>query len=137
MIKIVIGPKGSGKTSRMVDQLNHMAIDEHLNVACIERGRRLDRSLKPQIRLVDVSEYPVASFKELLSFLAGIAAKDFDMNELFIDSIFKVAQSDSIEELTVFANDLDKFSTEHEFNATLLLSADINDLPADLAKFCL
>lgn len=136
MIKIVIGPKGSGKTSRMVDQLNNMATDQHLNVACIERGRRLDHALKPQIRLIDVSEYPVASFRELLSFIAGIAAKDYDMNELFIDSIFKVAQSDSIEELTVFASELDKFSTAHEFNATLLLSADINDLPSDLAKFC-
>jgi hypothetical protein len=136
MIKIIVGPKGSGKTSRMVDQLNTMATDQHLNVACIERGKRLDQFLKPQIRLIDVSEYPVASFKELLSFIAGIAAKDFDMNELFIESIYKVAKSDSIEELTGFAADLDKFSSAHEFNATILLSAEMKDLSDELVKFC-
>lgn len=136
MIKIIIGPKGSGKTSRMVDQLNTMATDQHLNVACIERGKRLDQFLKPQIRLIDVSEYPVASFKELLSFIAGIAAKDFDLNELFIESIYKVAQSTSMDELAVFATDLDNFSSKHEFNATILLSAEKKDLPDELVKFC-
>ncbi len=136
MLKIVIGPKGSGKTRKMVDVLNHMATDQHLNVACIERGGRLDGYIKPQIRLVDVAEYPVSSFNELLSFIAGISAKDFDMNELFIDSIFKVAKSESIEELVTFAKNLDRFSTEHDFNATITLSAEKEDLPSDLVDFC-
>lgn len=136
MVKIIIGPKGSGKTSKMVDDLNTMVAEQKLNVACIERGNRLDRSLKPQIRLINVSDYPVSSFKELLSFIAGIAAKDFDMNELYIDSIFKVAQSENLEDLEDFACDLDHFSTAREFNATILLSGDKAELPISLQQFC-
>ena len=109
MINLIIGKKGSGKTSRMVDDLNEHAVDNAQNVVCIERGRRLDRYVKYQIRLIDVSEYPISGFDNLLSFIAGISAKDYDITHLYIDSIFKVAQDDSYENLEKFFENLSEF----------------------------
>ena len=88
MINLIIGKKGSGKTSKMVDDLNARAVDQAQNVICIEYGRRLDRNVKYQIRLIDISEYPVTGFDNLLSFISGICAKDYDITHLYIDSIF-------------------------------------------------
>lgn len=128
MINLIIGKKGSGKTSRMVDDLNDHAVDNAQNVVCIERGRRLDRNVKYQIRLIDISEYPVTGYENLLSFIAGISAKDYDITHLYIDSINKVAQSDSFAELEVFCEKLSAFLQEHRFTVNILLSAERGDL---------
>ncbi|HHX37770.1 MAG TPA: hypothetical protein GX717_07310 [Clostridiaceae bacterium] len=124
MINLIIGKKGSGKTSRMVDDLNEHAVDHAQNVVCIERGRRLDRYVKYQIRLIDISEYPVEGFDNLLSFIAGISSKDYDITHVYIDSIFKVAQDDSYSNLEDFCENLNKFLEQHKFIVNILLSTE-------------
>lgn len=134
MINLIIGKKGSGKTSQMVEDLNVHAVNNAQNVVCIERGRRLDRNVKHQIRLIDISEYPVSGFDNLLSFIAGISAKDYDITHLYIDSIFKVAKSESYDELASFCAALSTFLNEHKFTVNILLSADRSDLSEELLK---
>ncbi len=135
MIKFVIGAKGSGKTGRLVDELNRLAMDEQLNIVCLEKGDRLDRQVKPQIRLVDVSQYPVNGYRELLSFIAGIAAKDFDITDLYIDSINKVTGSDCREELAQFVKELEQFIQGHAMKVTILLSISPEEMPESLKPY--
>lgn len=135
MINLIIGTKGSGKTSQMVDDLNDHAMDNAQNVVCIERGRRLDRYVRYQIRLIDISEYPVDNFSQLLSFIAGISAKDFDITHIYIDSIFKVANSEDYGELEKFLNDLKEFTKDQAFTIHVLLSAEMHELSEGVAKY--
>ena len=76
MIKVIVGSKGSGKTARLVDDLNAQAMSDATNVVCIEAGRRLDRLVKYQIRLTDITEYPVHGYREMLSFIDEISEKE-------------------------------------------------------------
>ena len=133
MIKLVIGPKGSGKTGRLVDTLNRLEKDA--NVVCLESGKRLDRQVKPFVRLVDVSEYPVRSYRDLLPFIAGISAKDFDIDEIYVDSINKVAKSSSLAELESFVQELEQFSRNHEIHVTMTLSVLLEELPESLRAY--
>ena len=55
MIKIIAGEKGSGKTAKLVDEINTVARQDN-NIVCIERGSRLDQLLKPNVRLVNMKE---------------------------------------------------------------------------------
>ena len=55
MIKVIAGPKGTGKTAKLVDDINEVARTDS-NVVCIERGNRLDQLLKPNVRLVNMKE---------------------------------------------------------------------------------
>ena len=41
MIKLIAGPKGTGKTAKLVDDINAVAASDS-NVVCLERGNRLD-----------------------------------------------------------------------------------------------
>ena len=91
MIKVIVGGKGTGKTARLVDDLNTQATSDAANVVCIEYGQRLDRMVKYKIRLIDITEYPVTGYDELLSFIAGISAKDYDLTHIYIDSISKIS----------------------------------------------
>lgn len=135
MIKFVIGPKGSGKTGKLVDELNQRATAEAVSITCIQRGDRLNRLVKPQVRLIDIQNYPVHGYPELLSFIAGIASKDFDLKELYIDSINKVAECTSVENLEAFVVRLKEFSDQNNFNVTIILSATEDEVPASLKQY--
>lgn len=136
MVKVIVGSKGSGKTARLVDDLNLQANSETANVVCIESGQRLDRLVKYKIRLVDITEYPVNGYKELLSFIAGISAKDYDLTHVYIDSIFKVSGDVNYENLSSFLNDLDAFSSKDNFQVMIILSADPEELPSEITQYC-
>ncbi|NLM79328.1 MAG: hypothetical protein GX173_14830 [Ruminococcaceae bacterium] len=136
MLKVIVGSKGSGKTARLVDDLNMHAMNDANNVVCIEAGRRLDRMVKYQIRLTDITEYPVRGYRELLSFIAGISAKDYDITHLYIDSIYKVSGDEDPERLAVFLHDLDAFARKDNFHVMIILSADPEDLPEGVRRYC-
>ena len=136
MIKVIVGSKGSGKTARLVDDLNAQAMSDAANVVCIEAGQRLDRLVKYQIRLTDITEYPVHGYRELLSFIAGISAKDYDITHLYIDSIYKVAGDDNPENLAAFLKDLDAFAQKDNFHVMIILSADPDELPESVRHYC-
>jgi hypothetical protein len=92
--------------------------------------------VKYQIRLTDITEYPVRGYRELLSFIAGISAKDYDITHLYIDSIYKVSGDEDPERLAVFLHDLDAFARKDNFHVMIILSADPEDLPEGVRRYC-
>ncbi len=136
MIRVIAGAKGTGKTAQLVDDINEQATRENNNIVCIERGNRLDRLLKYQIRLVDIDEYHCNSFDQLISFICGIYAKDYDLTHIFIDSIFKVAQSEDMEALSDFLEKLESFLSDKKIDVTIICSSNTEALDERVAKFC-
>jgi len=135
MIKIIAGEKGTGKTARLVDDINTVAAQDN-NVVCIERGTRLDQLLKPNVRLVNMKEYPVSGYEQLLAFICGICSKDYDLTHIYIDSIFKVADNSDLNDLNTFVTKLDTFLKDTPITASIILSAKIDDLPEAVKSFC-
>lgn len=136
MIKLIVGEKGSGKTARLVDDLNMQATSEAANVVCLEFGKRLNGLVKYQIRLIDVSQYPVRGYDQLLSFIAGISAKDFDVTHIYIDSIGKISGDSDLSNLESFLEKLEAFAERDAINVMIILSADPDDLPPGIKKYC-
>lgn len=133
MIKIIAGEKGTGKTAKLVEEINTVAAQDN-NVVCIERGSRLDQLLKPNVRLVNMKEYPVSGYDQLLAFIGGITSKDYDLTHIYIDSICKVADDENMNNLAAFVTKLDAFLKDTPITATIIISG--KDLPADIAQFC-
>ena len=134
MVKIIAGAKGSGKTARLVDEINQVAMTDS-NVVCVERGNRLDQLLKHSVRLINVKEYPVEGFDQLLAFIGGICSKDYDLTHIYIDSIAKVASCNDINALSEFLGKLDAFLKDTPITATIVLSSSTEDLPDDVKAF--
>ena len=134
MIKIIAGEKGTGKTAKLVDDINTAARQDN-NIVCIERGNRLDQLLKPNVRLVNMKEYPVEGFDQLLAFVGGICSKDYDLTHIYIDSIFKVANETSMDALENFITKLDTFLKDTPVTAMIILSSEIDDLPESVKAY--
>ena len=135
MIRVIVGNKGSGKTARLVDELNEHAAQDS-NVVCIEYGRRLDSSVNYKIRLVDIMDYPTKGYRELLSFISGMYAKDYDLDHIYVDSIFKVAGNTDLDALAVFLAELEIFSGKSGVDAVVILSADPDSIPEGVRRYC-
>lgn len=136
MIKVIVGNKGAGKTARLVDDMNLQAGDATKDVVCIVRGKRLETQIKPKIRLIDISEYPTKGYREFLSFLAGICAKDYDLTDIYIDSIRKVTNADDNQEFSEFLSLLEPFADSNKVNVTIILSEDPCNVPDGVKKYC-
>lgn len=134
MIKVIAGLKGTGKTAKLVDDINAVAAEDS-NVVCIERGNRLDQLLKPTVRLVNMKEYPITGFDQVLAFICGICSKDYDLTHIYIDAICKVADDYDLDNLGIFLSKLDAFLADKPVTATLIFSGDVNTSPDSVKKY--
>lgn len=135
MINIVVGLKGTGKTATMVSQITELAENEENNMVCIEEGKRFDGQLPYTVRLVDIEEYPVNGYDQLLAFIAGIIAKDYDISHIFMDSVYKLAKVEGTEGLVDFVQALDKLSQQFDVNVAMSISEDPETLPEALSSY--
>ncbi len=134
MIKIIAGEKGTGKTATLVEAINEVATADN-NVVCIQRGARLNQLLKPNVRLINMEEYPVSGFDQLLAFIGGICSKDYDLTHIYIDSVRKVIDCDDISGLDAFIEKLNKFLANSNITATIVVSNSVDSLPESVKAY--
>lgn len=135
MVKVIMGLQGHGKTKQIIEMANQAVTNETSSVICIERGNKLTYDISHKVRLVDVSNYPITSYERLKSFICGLHSGNYDISDVFIDSLFKVAKSDSIEECENFLTWLDEFGAENKINFVTTISADDSKATDTIKKY--
>ena len=90
MIKLIVGPKGAGKTKTMIDMINAAVKTTEGNIVVIEKSMNLTTDINHAARLLDVDEYHVEGADMLYGFVAGVLAGNYDITELFIDGLLKI-----------------------------------------------
>ena len=133
MVKVLMAAAGSGKTKVIIDSGNAAAAKEPGTVVCIAKGSALNLDISHAARLVNVSDYSVSDYSSLLGFVAGIHAGNYDIKEIFIDGLYKVARDEKTEDAEKFILKLDEFSSKHEVNFTVSMSDDAA-LASDVLK---
>lgn len=135
MVKVIMGIKGTGKTKQMIDLINSAVNNEHGNVVCIEKGRKLTYDISYHIRLVEAEQYNLSTFEAMRGFISGLYAGNFDITHIFIDSLCKIVPSDCGPELDTFLNWLDNFAEKNNIKFTISISADAALASDDVKKF--
>ena len=59
MIKLIVGPKGAGKTKTMIDMINAAVKTTEGNIVVIEKSMKLTTDINHAARLLDVDEYGI------------------------------------------------------------------------------
>lgn len=133
MIKLISGKKGTGKTKILIDMMNETAKSTNGNVVCIEKGVKLTYDIKHSIRLVDVEHYNVSGYDAFYGFLAGMLAGNYDIKEIFVDSILKIGGAD-YEDLGEMLAKIEKLAGS-EVTVTFTVSDDKENLPESVTKY--
>lgn len=113
MIKVIYGPKGTGKTKALVDAANKLAHGADGTVVFIDRSKQLLYSLKHEIRFVDVSDFPTLGVDGFFGFICGILTQNYDIEGIFIDGLNKITGLD-VGELEPLFSKLEKLSKDRE-----------------------
>ncbi|MGI6158132.1 MAG: hypothetical protein ACOYH4_06660 [Saccharofermentanales bacterium] len=134
-IDAIIGSKGTGKTPYMLEAMERVAADENANIVFIEYGRSIEHIVPYAVRRIDLNEYPVRGYDQLIAFLAGLNAKDYDITHIFIDSIFRVAGDDDPTHLSAFMRNLEALAKQVETHMIVSISCDYDALPEDVRPY--
>ena len=134
MLKLILGLKGSGKTKTLIDMVNDASQTSRGSVVCIEKGQKLIYDVKYKARLVEAEDYCVDTAHSLYGFIAGIAASDHDLAELYIDSALKIIGND-VEEFAKFVDATAALAEKLGFKCVMTSSIAVDDAPESLKKY--
>ena len=133
MIRLITGKKGSGKTKIIIDRINTAVKNTNGCLVCIEKGETLRRSISYKVRWCDPEQFAIDTFDAFYGFVAGMLAGNYDIKEIYVDGILKIAGAD-FEELGRTLEKLDKLTGDDSV-VTFTVSADVSELPASVTKF--
>lgn len=133
MIKIHIGLKGSGKTKKLIDDVNGAISLEKGNVVCITEGNRLMHDIDRSARMVNTEQFDIKNFDMFIGLLSGVIAQDFDVTHIFIDSVFKSVPGATMADLDDLIVAIEKLEAKFGTSFTLMVSADVSEA-SDLVK---
>ena len=135
MIKIHIGLKGSGKTKKLIDDVNSAISAEKGNVVCITEGNRLMHDIDRSARMVDTEHFDIKNFDMFIGMLCGIIAQDFDVTHIFIDSVFKSVPAESMKNIDNLVKALESLEKKFNVSFTLMISAEESEATDMVKKY--
>ena len=133
MINVIYGAKGSGKTKQIVADANTFAQSAKGVVVYFDRSNHRMHDLHRNIRLVDASHYGLKSQRDILSFVKGMLATNFDIEMIYIDGLSRLLDC-NVADLEELYNGLDAISAEHSVDFTITASGALEDLPEFIKK---
>ena len=133
MVKVITGKKGTGKTKILIDMINESAKKTSGNIVCIEKGAKLTYDIDHSVRLSDTEHYGIDGYDTFYGFVAGMFAGNFDISEVYVDSILKIGGPDYTE-LGILLQKLDKLSGD-DIQLVFTVSAEVVDLPDSVKAF--
>ena len=132
-MKIIYGPKGTGKTKAIIDLANSSLESAKGHVIFITDTNRYTRELKYTIRFLDVTRFAVQSEDGLRGFIKGIVAANGDNEFIFIDGIARIAGKE-LNELESIFSAMEMLEKEYDVKFVVTCSASKEDLPEFVLK---
>ncbi len=133
MVKFILGGKGSGKTKWLIDHANEDLHSGNGNIAFVDVDDEHIFSLDYQIRLINAMDYQLNNLDNLYGFICGLLAMDFDLEKIYIDSIYKTIDL-SIEDLETLEKKLGQIEGNKDRQIFINVDYLLEDLPKALQE---
>jgi hypothetical protein len=136
MVKFILGPKGSGKTKWLIDRANDDIKEGNGNVMFVDVDDNHIFSLNYSVRLINAMEFNIRNIESFYGFLCGIIGRDYDVEKIYVDSIYKILPLE-IKDLEKLKSNLDLISGK--FGADFYINVDftLEEMPESLKNSCI
>ena len=134
MIKIICGPKGTGKTKIIIDEANSKVPCAKGHLIFLTNTKRYMYDLHRDIRVIDTTDYKVAGEEGFCGFVKGGVAANNDNEFLFIDGAARIAGKE-LKDMAAFYYMLERLSEENNLTVYVTVSSAKEDLPDFIAKY--
>jgi len=133
MIQIITGEKGKGKTKHLLDKVNESIKSATGNIVYLDKSQKHMYELSNKIRLINVTDFPIANCDEFLGFICGIVSQDHDLQQMYFDSFLKIACVEA-DELEKVIEKIEKISEKFNVDFVISVSRDESELPESMRK---
>ncbi len=133
-MKIIYGPKGTGKTKAIIDCANNALESAKGHVIFITDTNRYTYDLKYQIRFLDVTQFAIQGMDGFRGFIKGIVAASGDNEYIFIDGIARITNT-ALSEMENIFSAMEKLEKDFGVKFVLTCSAAKEDLPEFIIKY--
>ena len=132
MVQLILGKKGKGKTKIILDMVNKEVNDAKGNIVYLDKSMGHMYELNNKVRLINVLDYEIANADEFIGFIRGIVSQDHDLEQIYFDSILKIAQLEASDRIEEVVAELDQISDKYGFKIVASVSLDEAELPEAL-----
>ena len=136
MVKFILGAKGSGKTKWLIDNANKDMKQGNGNIAFIDVDDNHIFNLDYNVRLINAMESNILNIESFYGFLCGIIGMDYDLEKIYVDSIYKVIDL-SVDDLKDLLKRLQ--FVQEIYNVHFYINVDyrLKDMPEVLKEHCI
>ncbi len=131
MLKLIYGPKGTGKTKQIIEQANAAAEKAKGNVIFISKEKTYSVNIDFNVKCINTDEYDINSAEALRGFINGLAAANYDTEYVFIDGLARITKTDLSELEAVFVS----AAKLTDISFVFTVSATKENLPVFLQKY--
>lgn len=128
MVEVIAGEKGKGKTKVLLDKVNADVKTAHGSIVYLDKSQKHMYELDKNVRLINVTEFPIETTEEFFGFLCGIVSQDHDLEKMYLDSFLTIANL-SDDKLSYAMEKLDVISEKFGVVFVLSISKNEQDLP--------
>ena len=136
MVQLIVGQKGKGKTTAILNKANEEVASANGNIVFLDKDSKHMYELNNRIRLIDVSTYSISSGDEFVGFINGIISQDHDLQAMYLDGFLKCARLEDKDYAPVVQK-LDRISTKFGVDFVISLSKDASELDDTLKEMVL
>ena len=133
-MKIIYGPKGTGKTKAIIESANQALDTAKGHVVFVTDTARYSYDLNNQIRYLDVTGFDIVGEDGFRGFIKGIVAANGDNEYIYIDGIARITGKPLAELDSIFTA-MEKLENDYDVKFVLTCSASKEDLPAFVLKY--
>ena len=136
MVRLILGNKGKGKTTEILAKANSSIKEATGSVVYLDKSSKHMYDLHRNIRLIDVSRFPITNSEQFVGFVCGIISQDHDLQEMYLDGFLKCTKldEDDIDEINDTIRELDAVSTAFDIDFYISVSVDVDVLVPELKE---
>lgn len=135
MITLLTGPKGSGKTKKLVAMIDEALKTSEGHVVCVEKSDKLRYDVNYKVRLVSADHYQVAGYDAFYGLLAGLCAGDHDITDILVDATLRIGTRD-YEALGDFLEKVNALAADANTRFAFTVSTETENIPQRVLSFC-
>lgn len=134
MVKLILGAKGAGKTKWLINGANEDIKSGNGNITFLDVEDEHIFSLDTNVRLINLSDYSINSIEKFYGFLLGMLSMDFDLEKIYIDSVYKIIEIKK-EDLKCLVKNLEEISEKHDVDILINVNYLADEVDSDLRSY--
>lgn len=131
MVQLICGHNGTGKTRKMIEMANKAIDSIQGKMVFLEANNRHIFDLDYRIRYINTKEFGLTNDEQFHGFVCGLIATDYDVEYVYIDGLYKIAQA-GLERLNEVVERLEYLSEKFSVNFIMSVNHDFEDIPEGL-----